>query len=650
MLKSMRRNFKSFAPALWLVIIAFIVALFIWVQPGDGGGEAGDAGGLVVARVGRETITADRYAAALDQAIKFSEQRFGTMNKDLIQQINLPNQVLQELIRIRLLLQAAAERKVGVSDREFQEQVLSRYPLFLDQKTGRFVGQKEYEQILAYYKISVPEFEKTIEEGILLEKIQDLLAAGVAVTPEEARENYRRENENARIEYLLLEADKAALPSPPSEAEVAEHFSRNKDRFRLPEKRSGTAVFLNREDLKKEVELSPAEIDKYYRDNIDQFQNPEETRVSRIHLPFGGRDREEVRAEAAGLLERLGRGEDFARLAQAASRDSKASLGGDWGVFEWRTLPEKEREEVAGLAGGQTSGIVETEEGLSLLRVTERRAAAPISLEDVRPRIRTILEDQKAQSLAADRIARLAKEAKKDRNLEKAADRLGLKSMKTGELKEGDPLGDIDPAGVTSGALFQLQPKGLSETLSSYQGTGLAQLLTVIPSHPATLEDVRDEVLEEVVRDSKKKIVLDRLRSLRERLSGADWEDVGARESLEYKTVNEHKRNQYLGAVGESEEVDQLAFSLPLNAVSDPVEFDAGYLVLRVLERKQLTPEELTEKEAEARTALLESKRSFFLGSYLAKLQKDKGVSVEYNNVLQVVSAVLSRYEEEKED
>ncbi|MBN2200105.1 MAG: peptidyl-prolyl cis-trans isomerase [Candidatus Aminicenantes bacterium] len=649
MLKSMRRNFKSFAPALWLVIITFIVALFIWVQPGDQGGEAGDLGDMAVARVGRETITADQYASALQQAIAFNEERIGEMSKEIIQQINLPNQVLQELIRIRLLLQAAEERRVTVSDREFQEQVLSRFPVFLDQKTGRFVGQEEYEDILTYYKISIAEFEKSIADAILLEKIQDLLTAGVSVTPEEVRDHYRRENETARIEYLLLETNTVELPEPPGETEIEEHFNRHKERFRIPEQRSGTAIFLNREDLKKEVEFSAEEIEQYYRDNLDQFQNPEETRLSRIHIPYGGRAREDVRSDLGLLKERLEKGEDFGLLAQAHSRDSKASQGGDWGAVEWRSLPEKEQEAIAGLASGQMSEIVETDEGMSLLKVTQKTPASPIPLEDARSRIETVLEDQKAQSLAAERIGRLAKEAKKDNNLGKAAERLGLKAVETGALKEGDPMGVLDPSGVVSQALFQLEEKGLSEVLYTYQGVGLAQLLTVIPSHPATLEEVRDEVLDEVVEAKKKSIILDRIRALRGRLAEGRWDNIGAEAALEYRTVNEHKRGQYLSTVGESEEVDLLAFSLPLKAVSEPVEFETGYLVLRVLERKQITPQEFAEKESEARSALLDNKRNLFLGSLLAKDIKEKGVRVEYNNFLQVVSTVLGRFEEKEE-
>ncbi len=171
-----------------------------------------------------------------------------------------------------------------------------------------------------------------------------------------------------------------------------------------------------------------------------------------------------------------------------------------------------------------------------------------------------------------------------------------------------------------------------------------------MPSRPAALEDVREEVEEAVVRDKKKAVVLDRLRALRDRLDREGWEKLDGKDGLEYKTVNEHKRQQYLSGIGDSEEVDQLAFSLPLNAVSEPVAFEKGALLLRVLDRKQITPEEFSAKEKEARASLLENKKNLFLGSYLAKLFKDKNVKVEYNNFLQVVSGVLSRYEAAEED
>jgi len=82
--------------------------------------------------------------------------------------------------------------------------------------------------------------------------------------------------------------------------------------------------------------------------------------------------------------------------------------------------------------------------------------------------------------------------------------------------------------------------------------------------------------------------------------------------------------------------------------VSDPVEFENGYAVVRALDRKQADKAEF-EKEKETQTSsLLETKKTKFLQSYLTKLRNEKGVKIKYNLYLQTTNDILSRYESEK--
>jgi peptidyl-prolyl cis-trans isomerase D len=650
MLKTMRKNFKSFAPALWIVIITFVATIFIYWGAGGFNRDEGetDTSSLTVAKVAGRKISGQQYANVLEMAIQQKSQQFGQdkLNKSLIQQLDLPNSTLRGLIQSALLLDLAKKRHIQVSDKDFQQEVRRRAPIFFNEKSGQFVGQKEYEQILTYNKVSIADFEKSVEDSIRLEKIQRLITASQAVTPEELWDSYRKDNETARLEYLVLEKDKVKLGAEPAAAEVQAYFESHKDEFRIPEKREAVYVFFDRNDLKKQVELSSQEIERYYQDNKDQFQNPEEINVSRIYIPFAGRNKDDVEAEMRGLTEQLGRGDDFAALAKTHSKDAKASAGGAWGPMEWRSLATREQNEIKKLSAGQVSGVVVLDDGLSLLKVTDKKEASPIPIEEARQRIKGILEDQKAQTLATERIGRLEKEAKKEGRLEKAAARLDLQAEKSGPLKKGDPLGQVDPSGVVSQAIFQLQANGISGPLYSYQGAGLAQLVTVLPAHPATLEEVRSDVVDKVTEIKKKEMMLSRLQRLRPQLALQNWEDLGAKEGLEIKTVNEHKRGQYLGTIGDNEEIDQLAFSLPLASVSEPVDFGDGYAVLRVLDRKEVTREDFEKNKETTRQALLGMKQNTFLGSFLSKLEQERKTKINYQNYLQVVSAILARYED----
>ena len=642
MLKAMRKNVKSLAPVLWIVIATFIIAIFaVW----GGAGRIGEGGTVgIIATVGGERITAAEYTTVLRQRLEQLKAQVKELNRGIIQQFNLPQRVLEEMIQQKLMLQMADDLGLSVSDKELRDKITSDPRL---QRDGQFIGAEEYQKLLTWNRIPVAEFEAELRREIVLTKLVQVLTAGVAVTPERAWENYRKKNESAKIEYILQEKDKVTLDREPSPAEIQAYFDKNKDKFKIPEKREAVYAFLRTDDLKKEVELAESEIQAYYNDNADQFKTPAEVEVGRIFLPLEGKAKDAVLVEARNVLDRIGRGEDFAGLAKALSKDAKASLGGSWGTTEWMTLSAKEQDEINKLEPGGLSSPVELADGVSILKMIRRTEAAVTPLSEAQVRIKAILEEQKAQDLGAERIARLAKDAAKAKSLESAAAKLNLKVERTGLLKKGEALGSVDPSGVISAGLFALGDKEISAPLYTYRGVGLAQLLASVPPHDARLDEVQEEVLQELDEFRKKEMILEKLQGLRARMSaGPAWEDLAQKNGLEFKSVNEHKKGQYLGTVGENADVDQLAFSLPLNTVSDPVEFGNGYLLLRVLSRKEVSPADFSKEKDKEMESLEAEEGNKLLMSYLAKLREEKGVKIRTENFLKIQSDILSRFGE----
>ena len=196
------------------------------------------------------------------------------------------------------------------------------------QRDGQFIGYEEYKRALDYNHINVAEFEDGLRKDIVLTKTVQLLTAGVTATPAEVWENYQKSKESAKIEYLVLDKAKVELDKKPDPADVRAHFDKAKDAYKLPEKREGGFVFFKNDDLKKEIELSESEIEKYYKDNQAQFQNPEKVRVSRVFMPFG-KDKDLTQAEAEGVLAKIKAGQDFAAQAKIHSKDDKGKDGGD---------------------------------------------------------------------------------------------------------------------------------------------------------------------------------------------------------------------------------------------------------------------------------------------------------------------------------
>ncbi len=228
----MRKNLKSLAPTLWFVIIAFIISIFaVW----GGAGALGEGRGAnTLATVGKEKISLSLYQQTLQQRIEAMRREFRELDSRFIQQLNIPQQILNQLIQQSLLTQLSKEMGIKATDNEIRKKIMS-YPVF--QKEGQFVGFALYQKILDRNRIPLPEFEKSLQQEIIMEKVVEVLTAGVTVTDEELWENYKNTNDTARIEYVTLGLDKVELDKELDPEKLMEYFEKNRDTYKIPEKK-----------------------------------------------------------------------------------------------------------------------------------------------------------------------------------------------------------------------------------------------------------------------------------------------------------------------------------------------------------------------------------------------------------------------------
>ncbi|HEK85979.1 MAG: peptidyl-prolyl cis-trans isomerase [Candidatus Saccharicenans sp.] len=637
MLKTMRKNVKTLTPVLWIVIATFIIAIFaVW----GGAGRLGEANRTnTLFQIGNRRVTADEYFQVLRQRVEAMKKQYPDLNANLIKQINLPQQLLEQLIQQNLLLEIARQMGIKATDQELQEKIMS-FPVF--QREGKFVGFNEYKQVLDWNHIPVQRFEDSLREEIILNKVTRLLTAGVAVSEEEVWENYKNQNDTAKIEYLISSIDKIQLNIKPTEEEIKSFFEKNKTKYRVPEKRAGQYVFLKTEDLKKEIAVSDSEIQKYYQDNINQFKEPAKMRVSRIYLPYTETDKKQVMEQAQSLKSKLSSGEDFAQLAKTYSKDDKAKNGGDWGYTDWQNLAAAEIQVINKLESGQISEVVDTGNGAVILKVTEKMPEITRSLAEVKAIVQNALLEQKARNKASDRLENLAKIAKKARSLDQAARREGLTVLNTGLLKNGDPLPGVDSSGALSQTLFELKEKGISPPIFTYEGVALVQLSKIEPEHQASLEEVKAQVEEDFIKEKKKEAAKEKLLSLKYS-QATNWEEFAKNNGLEYKKVENHKRGQYLSLIDDTSKIDQLVFSIPVNQVSEPFEIGEGYAVVRVLERKEVSRADFEKVKTEEIDKALNQAQEMFLFSYLQKAQEKLKFKINYNLFTKTTDDFLTR-------
>lgn len=152
---------------------------------------------------------------------------------------------------------------------------------------------------------------------------------------------------------------------------------------------------------------SEATIEAYARQlfvtSSDKFERPAQTRARHILLANTG---PEAMEKAKTLLEQLRGGASFETVAKANSIDpGSAARGGDLGFFGAGQMVRPFEDAVNKLAkAGDLSEPVESQFGLHIIRLEERREKGKASFDDVRPQLvqdakTAILNDARAQKV-----------------------------------------------------------------------------------------------------------------------------------------------------------------------------------------------------------------------------------------------------------
>ena len=80
------------------------------------------------------------------------------------------------------------------------------------------------------------------------------------------------------------------------------------------------------------------------------------------------------------------------------------------------------------------------------------------------------------------------------------------------------------------------------------------------------------------------------------------------------------------------------AFSLPVGGVSDPIVTDTGAVIVKVLERQDAKPEELSKGGSSLREEMLNERRNRFYSAYMAKARERMKIQINSQVLAQIMA------------
>ena len=419
---------------------------------------------------------------------------------------------LERMVRDRLLQVAADQLRLGVSDQRLAGELQQNPNIAALRRADGTLDIERYRQLLGSQGMTPEMFEAQVRADLASRQVM----SGVGVTSFSpaalANVTLNAFYEQRQVQVARFAASDYASQIKPTDADLEAYYKSHAEQFQSVERADIEYVVLDLASVQKSIVVPEAELKSYYEQNMSRLAGLEERRVSHILINADktapAAERDKARAKAQELLLAVQQSPDkFADLARKNSQDTgSAAKGGDLDFFGRGAMVKPFEDAAFALKKGETSGIVETEFGFHIMRLTDIKQPKQKSFEELRASLEVDVRRQLAQrkfAEAAEQFTNMVYE--QSDSLKPAAERLKLDIQHATGLTR-----DASPA---AGASVLANPKFLAsifsaDSIEKKRNTEAVELGANVlaaaritqhsPARTLPLDEVKARVLEQV--------------------------------------------------------------------------------------------------------------------------------------------------------
>ncbi|HBN14557.1 MAG TPA: hypothetical protein DD407_05910 [Pseudohongiella sp.] len=489
MLQTIRDNSQGVVAK---IIIGFIIGIFALF-----GAESivgGFLGSNNVASVNGEDITEQELAVSIQNLMASMGANVADFDEELIREV-----ALNQLIEDKLLMQAAQESGMAISDDSVDRQIL-RTPQF---QIGGVFDNEMARRTMAAQGYTPQAYRQLLAESMMMGQLANAYAATSFVTDADLQRIAELQTQTRDFRYLSIPLGNRTLGQAIEPEAIEAYYEQNPEQFTSPEQVSVAYVMLDKDAIFDEVEVDEAAVMARYEADRDAAVADVERRAAHILFDLGSGSEEEVIARANEVKARIDAGEDFGELAREFSVDeASAAEDGDIGFTDGSVFPQEMESALAALEVGEVSDPVVSEFGVHLLKLTEYDAQDYPPFEEVEERLRRELSQARVDELYFSRLESMANLAFENFDLQAINEELGLEIQQSAFFgrEGGSSAVTSDPAVIEAA----FSPEVLEEDLNSdliELGETRAVVIHLAEHRPSALqplEDVRADIAVEL--------------------------------------------------------------------------------------------------------------------------------------------------------
>jgi len=365
-------------------------------------------GGATVATVDGQSITQAEWDAAHRSQVERMRSSMPNVDVKLFDTPEAKYSTLERMVRDRLLQVAASKLHLGASDARLAAELQQNPTIAALRRADGTLDMERYRQLLATQGMSPESFEAQVRGDLASRQVM----SGVGVTSFSssalADVTLNAFYEQRQVQVARFTPADFVSQINPTDAELEAYYKANADKFQSAERADIEYVVLNLGAVQKDIVVPEAELKTYYEQNAARLAGLEERRASHILINAdkgaSAAERDAARAKAQALLAEVQKSPNqFAELARKNSQDTgSAAKGGDLDFFGRGAMVKPFEEAAFGLKKGEISGLVETEFGFHIIRLTDIKQPEQKSFESQRAKLEQEVRAQLAQRKFAE--------------------------------------------------------------------------------------------------------------------------------------------------------------------------------------------------------------------------------------------------------
>ncbi|WP_084676938.1 SurA N-terminal domain-containing protein [Massilia niastensis] len=426
MFEFVRENKRVMQGLLLVLIVPSFV--FVGIESYQDRGDAANG----VATVAGQKVTQQEWDEAQRRQIDQARQAMGPQfDQKMFETPEAKQSILNSLVAERAIGAEIARAHMNVSDATLQKTIMDIQAF---RKPDGSFDMEQYKAALAAQGMTPAMFDARLRRDLTIQQLSGSIQA-TAFAPRSVAARLSDINDQEREVQEVLFPVATYLPQVKVTDEMVKaYYEKNAQLFQIPEQVKAEYVVFDPAVVESQVQVTDAELTEYYNKNLKSFTTPEQRSASHIliNAPRDAKPADQAAAKAkaeAVLAEVRKNPANFAAIAKAQSQDTgSAQAGGDLGVVEKGLFVKPVEDVIYALKEGEISGVVQSEFGYHVIKVTAVKPAAQKALEAAKDEIAAELKKQKMSKKYSE-LAEVFSNTVYEQadSLKPVADKLGLK-------------------------------------------------------------------------------------------------------------------------------------------------------------------------------------------------------------------------------